>query len=88
MDTVYEPIKLHCDNVAAMFFSKNKKSGSRIKHIDIKYLVVWKNIRENKIIIEHIGTLLMVAVPMTKGLPPKLCTSHVERMGFVNSFDV
>ena len=87
MDTVPKPIKLLCDNAAAVFFSKNNKSGSRSKHIDIKYLVVRENVRENKIIIEHIGTLLMVADPMTKGLPPKLYKSHVDRMGLVNSFD-
>ena len=87
MDTVPKPIKLLCDNAAAVFFSKNNKSGSRSKHIDIKYLVVRENVRESKIIIEHIGTLLMVADPMTKGLPPKLYKSHVDRMGLVNSFD-
>ena len=87
MDTVAKPIKLLCDNAAAVFFSKNNKSGSRSKHIDIKYLVVRENVRESKIIIEHIGTLLMVADPMTKGLPPKLYKSHVDRMGLVNSFD-
>ena len=87
MDTVPKPIKLLCDNAAAVFFSKNNKSGSRSKHIDIKYLVVRENVRESKIIIKHIGTLLMVADPMTKGLPPKLYKSHVDRMGLVNSFD-
>ena len=87
MDTVPKPIKLLCDNAAAVFFSKNNKSGSRSKHIDIKYLVVRENVRESKIIIEHIGTLLMVEDPMTKGLPPKLYKSHVDRMGLVNSFD-
>ena len=87
MDTVPKPIKLLCDNAAAVFFSKKNKSGSRSKHIDIKYLVVRENVRESKIIIEHIGTLLMVADPMTKGLPPKLYKSHVDRMGLVNSFD-
>jgi len=29
----------------------------------------------------------MVADPMTKGLPPKLYKSHVDRMGLVSSFD-
>ena len=87
IDTVSKPIKLHCDNDAAVFFSKNNKSRSRIKHIDIKYLVVRENVRESKIIIEHIGTLLMVAEPMTKGLPPKLYKSHIDRMRLVSSFD-
>ena len=40
MDSVPKPLKLLCDNVAAVFFSKSKKSGSCSKYIDIKYLVV------------------------------------------------
>ena len=88
MNIVPKPIKLHCDNVAAVFFSKNNKSGSHSKHIDIKYLVIQENVRENKIIIEHISTLLMVADPMTKELPPKLYRSHVERIGLVSIFDI
>ena len=87
MDIVYKPIKLHCDNATAVFFSKNNKSGSRSKHIDIKYLVVRENVRESRIIIEHIGTLLMGADPITKGLPPKLYKSHIDIMEIVSSFD-
>ena len=31
--------------------------------------------------IEHINTELMVADPLTKGLPPKTFKEHVKRMG-------
>jgi len=33
------------------------------------------------VLIEHIGTDLMIADPLTKGLPPKTFTGHVEMMG-------
>ena len=38
VDSISKPLKLYCDNSAAVFMAKNNKSGSRSKHIDIKYL--------------------------------------------------
>uniref|UniRef100_A0A6N2NK50 Reverse transcriptase Ty1/copia-type domain-containing protein n=1 Tax=Salix viminalis TaxID=40686 RepID=A0A6N2NK50_SALVM len=69
VDSIERPIKIFCDNRVAIFFSKNKKSGSRSKHIDIKYLHVRDNIKRHEVFIEHISTELMIADPMTKGLP-------------------
>jgi len=40
-------LKIFCDNSAAIFFLKNNKSGSQSRHIDIKFLVVEKTLREN-----------------------------------------
>jgi hypothetical protein len=71
VDSIARPIKIFCDNRATIFFSNNNKSGSRSKHIDIKYLRVREIIKRNKVFIEHICTELMIADPMTKGLPVK-----------------
>ncbi|KAK4408777.1 Retrovirus-related Pol polyprotein from transposon TNT 1-94 [Sesamum angolense] len=78
------PIQIFCDNSAAVFFSKNNKSGSRNKHIDIKYLVVMEKVNKKEIVIQHIRTELMVADPMTKALPANSYRNHVDRMGLVN----
>jgi hypothetical protein len=86
VDSIARPIKIFCDNRAAIFFSKNNKSGSRSKHIDIKYLRVRENIKRNEVFIEHIRTELMIADPMTKGLPVKQFKSHVEHMRFIDSY--
>ncbi|XP_051118529.1 secreted RxLR effector protein 161-like [Andrographis paniculata] len=40
VDSISRPIKLYCDNSVAAFMAKNNKSGSRSKHIDIKYLAL------------------------------------------------
>jgi hypothetical protein len=40
VDSIARPIKIFCDNRAAILFFKNTKSVSRSKHIDIKYLRV------------------------------------------------
>ena len=60
---------------------KNNKSGSRSKHIDIKYLAIRERVKDKKVVIEHISTELMIADPLTKGMPPFKFKDHVERMG-------
>ena len=47
----------------------------------LKYLVVKEEVQKQRVSIEHISTNLMVADPLTKGLPPKTFNEHVERMG-------
>ena len=86
VDSTVRPIKIFCDNRAVIFFSKNNKSGSRSKHIDIKYFWVRENIKRNEVFIEHISIELMIADPITKGLPIKLFKSHVEHTGLIDSF--
>ncbi|KAK6163477.1 hypothetical protein DH2020_000341 [Rehmannia glutinosa] len=46
-------------SIAAVFMAKNNKSGSRSKHIDIKYLAVRERVKEKKVVIEHISIELM-----------------------------
>jgi len=61
VDSISRPIKIYCDNLVAIFFSKNNKSESRNKHIDIKYLIVREKVKEHEVLIEHISTKLMIA---------------------------
>jgi hypothetical protein len=86
VNSIARPIKIFCDNRVAIFFSKNNKSGSRSKYIDIKYFRVRGNIKRNEVLVEHISTELMIADPMTKGLSVKLFKSHVEHMRLIDSF--
>ena len=81
IDSVSRPLRLYCDNSAAVFMAKNNKSGSRSKHIDIKYLAIRERVKEKKVVIEHISTELTIADPLTKGMLPKNFKDHVVRMG-------
>ena len=82
VDSISRPLKLYCDNSAAVFMAKNNKSGSRSKHIDIKYLAIRERVKEMKVVIEHISTELMIADPLiTKGMSPKYFKDHVVQMG-------
>jgi len=80
VDNIAKPLKIYCYNIATVFFSKNDKYSKGAKHMKLKYLVV-KEVQKQRVSIEHISTNLMVADPLTKGLPPKTFNEHVERMG-------
>ena len=81
VDSISRPLKMYYDNSAAVFMAKNNKSGSRSKHIDIKYLAIREQVKDQTIIIEHISTELMIADPLTKGMPSSKFKDHVESMG-------
>ena len=81
IDSIQRPLRLYCDNLVAIFLTKNEKSGSRSKHIDIKSLATRELVKEHKVVIEHISTELMVADPLTKGMPIKTFKDHVTNIG-------
>ena len=81
VDSISTPLKLYYDNSAAVFMAKNNKSGSRSKHIDIKYLAIRERVKEMKVVIEHISTESMIVDPLAKGMPPKYFKDHVVQMG-------
>ncbi|RVW35681.1 Retrovirus-related Pol polyprotein from transposon TNT 1-94 [Vitis vinifera] len=81
MDSISRPLSIYCGNSTAVFMTKNNKSGSQSKHIDIKYLAIRECVKEKKVVIEHISTELMIADPLTKGMPPLKFKDHVVNMG-------
>ena len=83
VDSISRPLKLNCDNSAAVFMAKSNKSGSRSKHIDIKYLAIRERVKDKTVVIEHLSTELMIADPLTKGMPPLKFKDHVDNMVLV-----
>ena len=69
VDSISKLLKLFCDNSAIVAFSKNTRSTSRSKHIDVKFYFVKEKVAESLIDIEHMSTKGMLAHPLTKGLP-------------------
>ena len=51
--SISRPLKLFCDISAVVSFSRNTKSTSRSKHIDVKFFFVKKKVVESLISIEH-----------------------------------
>ena len=85
MGTIEKPLKIFCDNSAAVSFSRNTRSSSRSKHIDIKYLFVREKVAESHICVVHIPTKHMLADPLTKGLTPIVFQGHVTHMRLLES---
>nr|CAN80758.1 hypothetical protein VITISV_019822 [Vitis vinifera] len=88
VDGIEKPLRINYDNKAAEFYSKNNRSSSKSKHIDIKFLVVKERVQSLQVLIEHISTNSMIADPLTKGLPPKVYHEHVTHMAVVHIDDV
>ena len=85
VDSIARPLKIYCDNSAAVFFNKNDKYSKGAKHIELKYFVVKEEVQRQRVSIEQISTNLMIVDHLTKGLPPKTFTVHVERMGLMSN---
>ncbi|KAA0039623.1 Retrovirus-related Pol polyprotein from transposon TNT 1-94 [Cucumis melo var. makuwa] len=81
VNSIAKPLRIYCDNSAAVFFSKNDKYSKGVKHMELKYFAVKEEVQKQRVSIEYISTKLMVADPLTKGLPPKTFNDHVERKG-------
>ena len=85
VDSISNPPRLYCDNSAAVFLCKNDKYSNGAKHMELKYFAIKEEVQKQRVSIEHISTLLMVANPLTKGLPPKTFKEHANRMGIEHS---
>ena len=88
MDSNFRRLRIYCINFATVFMTKNNKSSSWSKHINIKYLAIRECIKEKKVVTEYISTDLMFVDPLTRGMPPFKFKDHVERMrlGFIMWF--
>ena len=87
-DSIMSPLRIYCDNSAAVRFSKNNKTTGGSKHIDIKYLVVEEKVQNGVVFIEHIKNILMLVDPLTKRLPSKLFMDYVVRVSLVASLSI
>ena len=88
MEGINKLLRINCDNKATELYSKNNRSSSKSKHIDIKFLVVKERIQSGQVSIEHISTNSMIVDPLTKGLPPKVFHEHVAQMGVLSLDDI
>ena len=78
--SISRPLKLFCDNSAAVSFSKNIRRTSLSKHIDVKFFFVKEKVAESLILVEHMPTTSMLTDTLTKGLPICISQEHVTRM--------
>ncbi|RVW13303.1 Retrovirus-related Pol polyprotein from transposon TNT 1-94 [Vitis vinifera] len=79
VDGIEKPLRINCDNKAAELYSKNNRSSSKSKHIDIKFLVVKERVQSLQVSIEHISTNSMIAIRSLRVCHPKyiMSMSHI-----------
>ena len=85
---IERPLKIYCDNKATILYSHNNRSSSKLKYIEIKFLVVKERVQSQQVSIEHISTNSMLVDLLTKGLPLKVFHEHASHMGIVLFDDV
>ena len=56
VDSISKPLRIYCDNFAAVFFSKNDKYSKGVKHMELKYFTVKEDVQKQRMSIEHIST--------------------------------
>lgn len=49
VNSISRPLKIYCHNLVVVFLAKNNRSGSRNKHIDIKYLAIKNHVKSNEV---------------------------------------
>ena len=78
--SISRPLKLFYDNSAAISFSRNARSTTRSKHIDVKFLFIKEKVAESLISVEHTLTTSILANPLAKGLPICVFQEHITRI--------
>lgn len=53
-------MKIFCDNLLVVFYSKNNKRLNGSKHTQIKYLIVTYKVKDGLILVELIGFEIMI----------------------------
>lgn len=80
VDLVERQLQLYCDNIAAELYCKSHKSLAKLRHINIKVLVVKDRVKSHIMSVDSISTEFNITYPLTKGLPHKVFLEHVARM--------
>ena len=78
-----EPIKLYCDNNAAIAQEKEPRSHNKSKHILQKYHLLREIVSRGDVAVSRVATEESVADPLTKGLPQQNHEKHVRNLGLV-----
>ena len=79
------PLKLFCDNSAVVYFSRNTRSTSRSKHIDVYVFFVKEKVAKSLISVEHTLMTSMLADSLSKSLPICVFQERVTCMKLVGA---
>ena len=82
-----KPLDLYCDNSGAIAQAKEPRNHHKVRHIDRKYHLIRKIVKNGDVELCKIHTDANVADPLTKPLPQPKHEGHVRAMGIRCLFD-
>lgn len=85
--TVEPPIKLYCDNKAALNIAQNPIQHERIKHVEVDRHFIKENVENEVICLTYIPTKLQPADILTKGLPRQIFEDCISKLDMINIYD-
>ena len=83
VDYIERSLRIYCNNNSTIQYFNNDRSATKLKFIDIKFLVVRERVQNRQIFIKHIGTDSVLVVLLTKGLVSKFFHEHTANKGVV-----
>ena len=80
------PMKLYCDNKAAIAIAHNPVLHDTTKHVEIDKHFIKEKIDEGVICLPYISTTEQVADILTKGLPKKQFENFISKLAMEDIF--
>ncbi|KAK9932856.1 hypothetical protein M0R45_020078 [Rubus argutus] len=81
------PLRVYCDNSAAVCFTRITRGLPIQKHIDLKYYSVRERVKHKEIEVVQVDTLSQLADPFTKALSVVAFKKHIADMGILPTLD-
>ena len=66
VDLIEKPLQLQCDNKIYELYCHSDKSLAKMKHIDIKFLIINDKVRNHIIYVDSISIILNITDPLIK----------------------
>jgi len=74
------PIRVHVDNIGAIFLAENQNSSDRTKHVDTRYHFVRQYIRDGTVLIEFVRSCDNDSDIFTKNMTCEIHHQHCEKL--------
>ena len=82
------PIKIYCDNKAAINMSHNPLHHDRTKHVEVDRHFIKEKIEEGTICVVYMPTFEQIADILTKGLFRLMFEKLVDKLGMYNLYSL
>ena len=85
---ITDPLKLYCDNKAAISMALNPVQHSRTKHVEVDRHFIREKVEGGVICLSYIPTKLQLADVLTKGLPEDIFKKFVSKLDMIDIYSL